>query len=337
MRRTDYGPADVSRFREGIERHVVPLLRDIRAQQARDLGSSSVAPWDRGFFPAYALEPGIVPVEGQVAAARKVYGALDGRLVKHFDRMLAKGLVDIENRPGKRPGAYCTSMPDRDEVRIFCNSTGAASDVGTLLHESGHAFQGWESLPIPLVELQWPTYEACEIHSMGMEFLAFPHLSAFFAKKDHETRFKRQKLAKTIVLLAYVAVVDGFQHEVYERPGMTPDERAQTWSRLWSRFMVGEDWSGHEASVGRYWQRQLHVFGMPFYYVDYALAETCALQLYRASKKDPKDALRRYLRLCEVGGTRSFLGVLEEGGLASPFEPGTLPPLVDMVREELGL
>lgn len=334
MSRTDYGPDHVARFRDQIEKHVVPLLEKLRLRQG---GGKPIRPWDRGFFPEYSLPPGIVPVAGQVAAARKVYERLHPKLAKHFDHMVGRKLADIENRPGKRPGAFCTSMPDRDEVRIFCNSTGAASDVGTLLHECGHSFQGWESQPIPLCELQQPTYEACEIHSMGMEFLSFPHLDPFFPEADDAQKFRRQRLAKTVVLLPYVATVDAFQHEVYERPGMTPDERAATWARLWKRFMKGEDWSGHEATAARLWHRQLHVFGMPFYYIDYALAETCALQLWRLARTDTADAMKRYMRLCEIGGTRSFLGVLEEGGLESPFEEGTLPPLVKLVQEELGL
>ena len=333
MSRTDYGPADVARFRDQIEEHVVPVVKALRLQQG---GGKPVPAWDRAFFPDYALPPGVVPVAGQVAAARKVYAALHPKLAAHFDGMVGRGLVDIENRPGKRPGAFCTSMPDRDEVRIFCNSTGAASDVGTLLHESGHSFQGWESQPIPLCELQWPTLEACEIHSMGMEMLSFPHLEAFFTRQDAQ-KFRRQRLSKTLTLLPYVACVDAFQHEVYERPEMTPDERATTWARLWKRFMQGEDWSENEEDAARYWHRQLHIFGMPFYYIDYALAETCALQLWRLGRKDPKDAMKRYLRLCEIGGTRSFLGILAEGGLESPFEKGTLPPLIALVREELGL
>jgi M3 family oligoendopeptidase len=336
MSRTDYGPPEAARFRAKIEECVVPLLARLRAAQAKDLGTRSVAPWDRSFFPAYNLAPGIVPVAGQAAAARKVYAALHPKLAAHFDTMERRGFVDLENRKGKRPGAFCTSMPDTDEVRIFCNSTGAASDVKTLLHESGHSFQGWESQKIEMCELQNPTLEACEIHSMGMELLAFPHLEAFFKKED-AARFRRDKLAKTVVLLAYVAVVDGFQHEVYEKPALSPDDRAATWSRLWARFMVGEDWSGNESDLGRFWHRQLHVFGSPFYYLDYALAETCALQLYRLAREAPADALARYMKLCEIGGKLTFLGILKEGGLESPFDPGTLPPLMAMVSEELGL
>lgn len=336
MSRVDYGPAEVTRFREAIATHVVPLLAKVRAAQARDLGTPSVSPWDRAFFPASALPTDVVPLDGQLASARAVYEALHPRLAGHFDHMVAHGFVDLGNRPGKRPGAFCTAMPDRREVRIFCNSTGSASDVGTLLHESGHAFQGWESIEIPLCELQWPSYEACEIHSMGMEMLAFPHLAAFFSPDDAQ-RFRRQRLTETVTLLCYIAVVDAFQHTVYECPQMTPDELATLWSGLWAEFMVGEDWTGHEDALARRWQRQLHIFGMPFYYIDYALAETCALQLLRFARLDQKDAMDRYLRLCQVGGTRSFLRILEEGGLASPFDPATLPPLVEMVAGELGL
>ncbi|MEZ0228944.1 MAG: M3 family oligoendopeptidase, partial [Planctomycetota bacterium] len=262
MSRVDYGPEQVARFRDQIEEHVVPLLEKLRLQQG---GGAPVRARDRNFFPEYSLPPGIVPVAGQVAAARKVYERLHPKLARHFDHMVGRNLADIDNRPGKRPGAFCTGMPDKDEIRIFCNSTGAASDVATLLHECGHSFQGWESLPIPLVELQQPTYESCEIHSMGMEFLSFPHLDAFFANPDDARKFKRQHLAKVLVMLPYIAVVDAFQHEVYENPDMWPDERAAAWARLWKRFMRGEDWSGHESEASRLWHRQLHVFGMPFY------------------------------------------------------------------------
>jgi M3 family oligoendopeptidase len=252
--------------------------------------------------------------------------------------MVSKGLADIDNRPGKQPGGYCTTMPDRSEVRIFCNSTGAASDVETLVHESGHSFQAWESLQrIEMVDLHVPTMEGAEIHSMGMEYLSFPHVGAFFESDEQATRFKRQKLAKSIVFIPYAATVDAFQHEVYARPGMTADERAAAWTRHWMQFHPGDDWSGFEDVLARRWQRQLHIFAMPFYYIDYALAETCALQLHALSKRDAKTALERYLRLCEIGGTRSFLGILEEGGLSSPFEPGTLGPLMKLAREELGL
>jgi M3 family oligoendopeptidase len=188
-----------------------------------------------------------------------------------------------------------------------------------------------------MVDLHCPTMEAAEIHSMGMEYLSFPHIGAFFASDDQATRFKRQKLAKSIVFIPYAAVVDAFQHEVYERPTMTADERAAAWTRHWMRFHPGDDWSGEEEVLARRWHRQLHIFAMPFYYLDYALAETCALQLYGLSKKDRPGTLERYLRLCEIGGSRSFLGILEAGGLASPFEPGTLGPIMAVAREELGL
>jgi M3 family oligoendopeptidase len=337
MSRTDYGPAEAARLRELIAEHVTPLARDIRARQAKDLGTKAVMAWDRNFFSAYSLPENVVPVAGQVEAARKVFLALHPRLLAHFDHMVSSGLADIDNRPGKQPGGYCTSMPDTSEVRIFCNSTGAASDVETLVHESGHSFQGWESQKIEMCDLRVPTMDAAEIHSMGMEYLSFPHVQAFFANDEQTTRFKRQKLAKSIVFLPYACIVDAFQHEVYERPSMTPDERAETWARIWKRFIPDEDWSGHEGALARRWHRQLHIFGAPFYYIDYALAETCALQLYALSKRDPKTALERYLRLCEIGGSRSFLGIVKEGGLANPFDEGTLPPLMKLAREELGL
>jgi M3 family oligoendopeptidase len=250
--------------------------------------------------------------------------------------MLDRGLIDLENRPGKRGGAFCTSMPDRAEVRIFCNSTGAASDVRTLLHESGHAFQSWESQWIEAVELRSPSLEACEIHSMGMEFLAYPHLSIFF-DAENERKFKRGHLVEAIQFLCYACVVDGFQHEVYAKPGMDADQLADVWRELWAQFMVGEDWTAYQQELGTFWHHKLHIFGLPFYYIDYALAQLCALQLWQLSIRDPANALERYLHLCHLGGTRSFSELVSLAGLDDPFAESTLLNVLDAVRVELGI
>ena len=248
---------------------------------------------------------------------------------------LDDGLIDLENRPGKRGGAFCTSIPDRSEVRIFCNSTGSASDVLTLLHESGHAFQGWESQWIAANELRLPSLEACEIHSMGMEYLAYPHLGIFFTP-EHEYRFKQGHLVEAMQFLCYACVVDGFQHAVYARPGMNAGQLADSWRDLWDQFMVGENWGDYREELGTYWHHKLHIFARPFYYIDYALALLCALQLWCLSTRDPAEALVRYLHLCHLGGTRSFADLVRTAGLADPFAEQTLVDVLTTAREYMG-
>ena len=336
MGRLDYGPQEVAQFRDQVLRHVTPLVRQLRAEQAQLIGTDRVMPWNRNFMSNYSLPEGISPPEKQFDGAAEIFRRLHPKLKAHFVHMVDSELIDLENRPGKQGGAFCTSMPDRSEVRIFCNSTGAASDVRTLLHESGHAFQSWESQWIEAVELRSPTLEACEIHSMGMEFLAYPHLSVFF-DAENERKFKRGHLVEAMQFLCYACVVDGFQHQVYTHPGMDADQLADVWRELWDQYMVGEDWTGYDDELGTFWHHKLHIFSDPFYYIDYALAQLCAVQLWGLSVQDPDDALERYLHLCRLGGTHSLSDLVSLAGLDDPFAESTLLNALDAVRAELGV
>ncbi len=337
MRRLDYGPAEAAQFRRQVLQHVTPLVRQLRAEQARLAGSGEqVTPWNRRYLPQYGLPDDLAPVERQLDGALEIFRRLHPALGAHFERMIQDGLIDLENRPGKRGGAFCTTMPDRSEVRIFCNSTGAASDVRTLLHESGHAFQSWDSQWVEAIELREPTLEAAEIHSMGLEFLAYPHLSIFF-DPENERKFKGRHLVEALQFLCYACVVDGFQHQVYTNPAVDAEGLADIWLELWDQFMVGEDWSGYRAGLGTFWHHKMHIFARPFYYIDYALAQICALQLWRLSTQAPADALERYLELCRLGGTRSFSDLVRSAGLADPFAEETLLGVLDSARAELGM
>lgn len=335
-RRLDYGPAEVKTFREGIKRHIVPLLRDLRRKQAEWLGTPTVRPWDMAYYPGASLAPGVAPIGEQLSRAQGLFDRMHPKLGGHFKRMVAEGLIDLENRPGKRPGAYCTGFEDLGLISIFCNSTGDSEDIATLTHEMGHAFQGWESRWIEPLELRWPTYEACEIHSMGMEFMALRHLDAFFGPEDVQC-FRRLKLIDTITILPYIAVVDAFQHWVYEHPTHTPEERDRAWSELWDEFLPGVDWSGHEAEKAVRWKRQIHLFVAPFYYIDYAIAESAALQLWLLAEKDPAKCMETYLELCRIGGSQSLVEIVKSAGLVSPFDPEVFGPAVAAIRAELGL
>ncbi len=336
MRRLDYGPDEAAQFRAQVLEHVMPLVRQLRAEQAQLMGTQGVKPWNRNYLPQFSLPEGAAPVKRQLDGALEIFDRLHPKLSAHFRHMIDHDLIDLENRPGKRGGAFCTTMPDRDEVRIFCNSTGTASDVRTLLHESGHAFQSWESRWVEAVELQSPTLEACEIHSMGMEYLAYPYLNSFF-EQEHERRFKQAHLVEGMQFLCYACVVDGFQHQVYANPGMDAEQLVDAWRDLWAQFMAGEDWDGYHQELGTYWHHKLHIFTRPFYYIDYALALLCALQLWQLSIRDPAEALERYLQLCHLGGTHSFSELVKLAGLDDPFAERTLLSVLEAVRAELGM
>lgn len=327
MSRTDYGPAQAAQFRRAVREHFVPLQRQLIARQARELGAGSLKPWDAGSHPSLSIPLGAVPVEGQLDAAQRVFSKLSPLLAGHFEHMREHGLIDLENRKGKRGGAFCTAFPDEGQVAIFCNSTGQAADVRTLTHEMGHAFQAWESQAIELVELQWPTADAAEIHSMGMEYLSLRHIGEFFADAEHARRFGKKRWTGAVELICYICVVDEFQHWVYEHPGATPAERDAQWDASWETFIPGLDFTGIEPYRAARWYAQLHVFKYPFYYIDYAIAETGAMQLAALDAKDPAAALDTYLALCRTGGTRGVLDIFRSAGLRSPFDEGVMADL----------
>ncbi|MEB3196369.1 MAG: M3 family oligoendopeptidase [Candidatus Sericytochromatia bacterium] len=338
MGRTEYGPAEVARFREAIRDHVVPLTRQLRAVQARDLGLNGpcVPGADMMYFPNATLGDQAAPVEEQIARADALFGRLHPQFLAHWRRMTEEGLIDLENRPGKKPGAFAMSLDDERRAVIFCNSTGRDADISTLTHEMGHAVQAWESMWVRSLELRTPTMDAAEVHSFGMEYLALHEIESFFAPAD-AARFRRMRLMTTLVRLPYMAAVDAFQHALYERPGMTPAEREAVWADLWDTFMAGIDVQDCPAQRQYRWMRQAHIFASPFYYIDYALAEVAALQIWQRAQHDRAGATDAYLTICRLGGTTSLLGMLEAGGLRSPFDPSVLPELIGAIAREVGL
>ncbi len=337
MERTDYGPEQTAAFRAAVLEFASPLYGKILAAQAKSLGQENLAPWDTGYHPDLTLPTDIAePIVEQLERAQRVFDRVAPKLGAHFKRMRNEGLIDLENRKGKASGAYCTTMPDEGRVAIFCNSTGSASDVSTLMHEMGHAFQGWESQWIEATTLRSPTADACEIHSMGMEYLSQPYLDEFFEAPDL-ARFRKDRWSKAVFLLCYVSVVDEFQHRVYENPDMSPDERDEAWNQIQSKYMPGVDWQGREDLQKSRWYAQLHIFRYPFYYIDYAIAEMGAMQLALLDADDHDKALETYLELCRIGGTKSVLGIFESAHLRSPFDRTLMRDLMEHARSQLAV
>lgn len=334
MGRTDYHLAEVSQFRSNVKRYAVPLLKKLLDQQARALGVPSLKPWDTGYNPETTLPLGIAPVKNQLPSAQKVFAKLSPALAKHQKTMLKRGLIDLENRASKQSGAYCTAFSDEEAVIVFCNSTGDADDVRVLTHEMGHAFQGWESQHIESVDLQWGTADLCEIHSMGMEFLCLPLMDEFFNRQDVE-KFRKARWSQSVGLLCYVAVVDEFQHWVYAHPKATPQERDKRWVEISDIYLPGIDFKDFEKYRKTRWYMQAHIFDIPFYYIDYALAETVAMQLAMIDADDHKRAMDIYMKLCRLGGTKSFLAATAEVGLVSPFDGKLMSKLMAHAEKQL--
>jgi M3 family oligoendopeptidase len=333
--RTDWGPEDAARFRAAIRRTVVPICREIREAQARALGTpAGVHPADVEYFADARVAALAVGVDGQLGAAGKVFEALSPRLAGHFRAMVGSELIDLAARDGKAPGAFCTTFSDLRVPFVFCNSVDQASDVRTLLHECGHSFQVWESAHIEMEELRFPTLEACEVHSMSMEHLAYPHLGHFFSEED-SLRYRVSHLRDGLLKMAYMAAVDEFQHRIYEEKDASAPMRAAWWEELEDTYLPGMDYRGNEPWRRSRWHPQRHIFHWPFYYLDYALALTGAWQLWLRSRTESEAAIADYLDLCRAGGTLRIGDFFAAGRLGAPWREGVLERTVAEVWDAL--
>ncbi|WP_155972557.1 M3 family oligoendopeptidase [Streptococcus ruminantium] len=324
MNRFDYNRDMVKVYREEILKHIVPIVQNLRERQAKRLQVPSLKYYDLNleFLDGNAVPQG--DPDFILDQAQKMYHELSAETGEFFDFMVEHELLDLVAKTGKDSGGYCTYIPDYKSPFIFSNFNGTSGDIDVLTHEAGHAFQVYRSRWIQSPEVVWPTYEACEIHSMSMEFMTWPWMDRFF--KEQVDKYKFSHLAGTLLFLPYGVLVDHFQHEVYEHPEMTPAERKATWARLQAQYLPDRNYSDSEAlSRGIFWYRQGHIFASPFYYIDYTLAQVCALQFWKRTQVDhDENAWEDYIRICDLGGTKSFLQVVAAANLQSPFKEGAL-------------
>ena len=333
MGRSDYGPDEVANFRKQIVDHVVPIVTQLLEQKKAILGLDHLYFYDGINFKEGDPKPKGTPEE-LVAGAQEMYHELSPETGEFFDIMVNEELMDLVNREGKRPGGFCTSFPKYDRPYIFSNFNGTDHDITVLTHEAGHAFQSYSSRNQPLVSYLWPTMEAAEIHSMSMEFFTWPWMERFF--KEETDRFKYKHIAGSLSFLPYGACVDHFQHWVYENPEATPKDRKNKWLELESIYLPNRDYDDIEfPKSGGIWQGQLHIYQMPFYYIDYTLAQICAFQFWIKSEENREKAWEDYYRLCQAGGSLPFTGLVELAGLKLPFDDGCLESVVEKVSNWL--
>jgi M3 family oligoendopeptidase len=333
MRRFDWTPEDAARVRAAIEQHVVPIATELQLAQARALGTERLHPADSAIMPEPppALQ---VEIEGELDAASTAFDSMGEAFGGPWRTLVGEGLVDLPARPGKGTGAFCSGFAFERIPFIFCNSVGAHDDVKTLVHEYGHALQGWRSREIEPLDLQHPTMEACEIHSMTLELLAMPYLGAFFG--DQLDHYRVEHLRSTLDVVPYMAAIDEFQHRIYQE-GLDAAGRAAAWEDAARRFQPAIDWDVDEWYAGGRWLLQLHVFQYPFYYLDYALARIVSWQLWLRSLEDEQAAIDTYLRLCDIGGTRTFRQMVTDAGLGDPFDPEVIERTMRDLRPHLQL
>lgn len=342
MLRFDYTPNDCLSFHEAIESVVVPAATRIYQKRCKRLGLKTLRPWDLEVDPLN--RPPLRPfntVEELGQKARAMFRQLDPQLGHYFETMCHENLLDVDNRQGKAPGGYCIAFAVERRPFIFMNAVGLHDDVQTLLHEAGHAFHIFETRHLPYFQQLQVGMEFAEVASMAMELLASPYLSqengGFYAQEE-AGRAQIEHLEELLLFWPYMAVVDAFQHWVYQnhQAATDPANCDAQWAKLWVRFMPGVDWSGLEQEMMTGWHRKLHIHQRPFYYIEYGLAQLGAIQVWRNARRNQAQALANYRRALSLGGSAALPQLFETAGAKFTFDIDTLRSAVALVEQNIG-
>ncbi|MBQ3939075.1 MAG: M3 family oligoendopeptidase [Clostridia bacterium] len=325
MGRNCYTKTDVEAFRAAVVKYLVPLADKIMREQAKRLGKTYPISFADAALSFRSGNPRPVGTADDILAqGKKFYDELSPETSEFFRTMLDCELMDVLSTEGKQSGGYCTGIADYEVPFIFANFNGTQGDVEVVTHEAGHAFEYWLNSKRVPIDCAWPSMEACEVHSMSMEFFAWPWAGGFFGKD--ERKFLYSHLAGAITFIPYGTLVDHFQHVVYEKPELTPAERHAEWKRLLGVYMPWMKLDGEIPfySEGEGWQRQHHIYSSPFYYIDYCLAQTVSLEFWAMIQADMKNAWQHYMAYTVQGGSRTFTELLKNAGLTTPFDESCL-------------
>lgn len=334
MNRIDYNPDMVVNLRKQVLEYIVPLCNKLYEKQAKRLNLDKLTYIDENLD----FLDGNATIKGDydyiIENGIKMYKELSEETKEFFEFMLENNLMDLETKHNKSAGGYCTYIPDYKAPFIFSNFNGTSGDMDVLTHEAGHAFQVFMSRDIEMQEINFPTLDSCEIHSMSMEFITYPWMSNFF-KEDTE-KYKYAHLTSAIKFIPYGIVVDEFQHIVYDNPQMTKDARKEVWRNLEKKYLPHKDYEDNEIlEKGCWFFKQGHIFKVPFYYIDYVLAQICSFQFLKKMEEDKDKGWDDYLKICKVGGTQSFLQIVKTGNLISPFDDGCIESIIKNLEENI--
>jgi M3 family oligoendopeptidase len=334
MQRIGYGAEQVQAFRKQVRESIVPVASKLYERQAARIGVDKLKFHDESikFLSGNATPKG--SPEWIIENGRKMYEELSPETGEFFRYMLERRLMDLEAKPGKEYGGYCTFIDGYEAPFIFSNFNGTSGDIDVLTHEAGHAFQVYQSRHLSVPEYHFPTMEAGEIHSMSMEYFTWPWMELFF--QEDTAKYKYAHLTSDLLFIPYGVAVDEFQHLVYENPNWTPEERKAAWKKLEAIYLPHRDYDGIPyLEAGGFWQKQMHIYQYPFYYIDYTLAQLCAFQFWKRDRENHEEAWKDYLALCKLGGSRSFLELVEAGGLMSPFQDGVVESVMKSIEQYL--
>ncbi len=332
--RSDYGPKDIAQFRQQILDYVVPLNTELNEKKRKRLNLEKLYHYDLSLNFASGNPTPKGGKDWMVEQASIMYQEMSKETDEFFTFMKERNLLDLEAKKGKRGGGYCTFIANYGSPYIFSNFNGTLGDVDVLTHEAGHAFQMYQSRHHDVPEYRASSQDIMEIHSMSMEFFAWPWMELFF-KEDTE-KYKYTHLTKALNLLAYTSLLDAFQHDVYENPSWTPEERKARFKVLGKQFFPYRTYDDDPyLERGNAWQSIMHIFAIPFYMIDYGLAQISALQYWAEAREDRDTAWQSYLTLCQAGGSDSFLGLLKLANRRNPFEQGSIQDIIQDVAAYL--
>ncbi len=334
MKRTDFDARMVANFRKQVQEEIVPAAARLRKRQEERIEVDKLRYYDLdfGFATGNAVPQG--DADWIVQRGEEMYAEMSPETDAFFRFMRENELMDLVSKKGKAGGGYCTVLFDYKAPFIFSNFNGTSADIDVLTHEAGHAFQDYRSRNYENLAYCMPTLESAEIHSMSMEFFAWPWMERFFGKDTDKYLFKH--LESALQFIPYGVVVDEFQHFVYANPEATPEERKAAWRSLEKKYLPHLDYEGSDyLERGGFWHKQSHIFTAPFYYIDYTLAQICAFQFWKRSREDFDAAWKDYVHLCGLGGSLSFTNLVREAGLISPFEDGCVSSVIGTIEEWL--
>ena len=334
LSRLEYDAKMVESYRKQVLENIVPLHTELRERQGKRLGVDKLKFYDEAIkFNSGNADPHGSP-EWILNNGKTMYKELSKETDEFFTFMTENNLLDLLSKKGKMSGGYCTYIPEHKAPFIFANFNGTSHDIDVLTHEAGHAFQVYQSRGFEVPEYLWPSYEACEIHSMSMEFLTWPWMDLFF--ENDTDKYKFIHLSEALLFIPYGVTVDEFQHWVYENPEATPKERREKWIEIEKKYLPTRDYGEvEELKNGIFWFRQGHIFSSPFYYIDYTLAQVCAFQFWIKSRENREKAWKDYLNLCKLGGSKPFFELMKSANLKNPFEEGTLAFVIPKIKEYL--
>lgn len=332
MERNDYDKEKVANFRKQVKEYLVPLASKLHEKRRKFLGLEQLSFIDE---PMYFKEGNPAPIgtpDQMFENGKTMYSELSSETNEFFQFMLEGELFDVLSKKGKTGGGYCDFLPLFKTPFVFANFNGTSGDVDVLTHECGHAFEAYLTRDMKIFEQTMIGMETAEIHSMSMEFFTAPWMHAFFGEKI--AQYLYMHLLSTLIFIPYGCLVDEFQHIVYEKSELSPDERKKVWRELEGQYKPHLNYEGDPFfGKGGTWQRQSHIYERPFYYIDYCLAQTCALQYKIKMEKDFKSAWESYLKLCHQGGKLKFTELIKEAGLESPFEDGCMKHMVKSIED----